>query len=244
MTHKINPICTVLLTVIATFFSSTVKAQTTVPSDTIYKIAVIEEQPAFPGGEVALFKYLGENIKYPVKAREKNIQGTVYVRFTIDKDGSVVDVSIKRGIGGGCDEEALKAVNAMPKWKPGTQQGDPVKVKYTMPVKFGLAPITPIIDETVPNFKGGERFLATYITTHIQYPVKEYRKKIEGTVIVSFTVAQNGAIKDATVTQSLTKKCDAEALRMVKTMPKWIPAKKNGIPIDAKYLLPVKFKLK
>ena len=71
-------------------------------------------------------------------ARENGIEGTVYIEFVIGKDGSVTGANVKRGIGGGCNEEALRVVNSMPKWKPGKQQGNPVKVKYTLPVKFKL----------------------------------------------------------------------------------------------------------
>lgn len=106
--------------------------------DNVYNMAVIEQQPSFPDGEAALFKYLGENIKYPTMARENGIEGKVYIEFVIDKDGSVTNAVVKRGIGGGCNEEALRVVNSMPRWKPGRQQGNPVKVKYTLPVSFKL----------------------------------------------------------------------------------------------------------
>ena len=104
----------------------------------VYNVTEVEQKPNFIGGDAALFKYLGENIKYPAMARENGIEGTVYVEFIIAKDGSITEANVKRGIGGGCNEEALRVVNSMPKWKPGKQQGNPVKVKYTLPVKFKL----------------------------------------------------------------------------------------------------------
>ena len=106
--------------------------------DNVYNIAVIEQIPSFPNGEAAMFKYLANNIKYPAIARENGIEGTVYVEFIIAKDGSVTEANVKRGIGGGCNEEALRIVNAMPKWIPAKQKNKPVKVKYTLPVKFKL----------------------------------------------------------------------------------------------------------
>jgi len=100
---------------------------------------IVEEMPEFPGGgESALLKYLSSNIKYPPLARENNIQGTVYVTFEIDQNGKVKDAKILRGIGGGCDEEALRVVSAMPQWKPGKQRGKPVRVQYNLPVRFTL----------------------------------------------------------------------------------------------------------
>jgi len=99
---------------------------------------VVEEMPSFPGGEEALMKYLGTSIKYPAIARENNIQGKVYLSFYVDKDGKVKEVKVLRGIGGGCDEEAVRVVKAMPEWKPGRQNGRNVAVYYNVPVNFTL----------------------------------------------------------------------------------------------------------
>ncbi len=99
---------------------------------------VVEENPEFVGGQAALMKFLSKNIKYPQMARETGISGTVYVRFVVEKNGSVSQVKVVRGIGGGCDEEAMRVVKMMPKWKPGRQRGKPVRVNFTLPVKFVL----------------------------------------------------------------------------------------------------------
>lgn len=100
---------------------------------------IVEEMPEFPGGgEKALLQYLSNNIKYPAIARENGITGTVYVTFEIDQNGRVKDAKILRGIGGGCDEEALRVVMNMPPWKPGKQRGKPVRVQYNLPVRFVL----------------------------------------------------------------------------------------------------------
>lgn len=104
----------------------------------LYTVVAVEQQPVFGNGDVALLQYLADKIKYPVMARENGIDGTVYAEFIIGKDGSVTDAKILRGIGGGCNEEALRVINGMPKWKPGRQQGNPVKVKFTLPIKFKL----------------------------------------------------------------------------------------------------------
>jgi protein TonB len=99
---------------------------------------VVEEMPTFPGGEGELINYLHKNIKYPSIARENNIQGRVYVTFVVDNDGKIKDAKVLRGIGGGCDEEALRVVRAMPDWKPGRQNGRNVQVQYNLPVNFTL----------------------------------------------------------------------------------------------------------
>ena len=99
---------------------------------------VVESMPEFPGGEAALYKFLGENIKYPQMAKESGIQGRVFVTFVVERNGSVTDVRVLRGIGGGCDEEAVRVVQNMPSWTPGKQRGKAVRVQYNLPVKFTL----------------------------------------------------------------------------------------------------------
>ena len=99
---------------------------------------VVENDPEFPGGAEALYKYLAQNIKYPQLARENNITGRVYVTFVVEKDGSVTGVRVLRDIGGGCGQEAIRVVKAMPKWTPGKQRGKNVRVQYNLPVNFSL----------------------------------------------------------------------------------------------------------
>ena len=100
---------------------------------------VVETMPEFPGGQQALFKYIGENIKYPVIAQENGIQGRVICQFVVNKDGSIVDVVAVRSSGeASLDKEAIRVIKSMPKWKPGKQRGKPVRVKYTVPVNFRL----------------------------------------------------------------------------------------------------------
>lgn len=99
---------------------------------------IVEKMPSFPGGDAQLVKYLSENIKYPAIARENGITGTVFVTFVVGPDGSVKDVKVLRGIGGGCDEEAKRVVMAMPKWEAGKQRGKPVSVQYNLPIRFIL----------------------------------------------------------------------------------------------------------
>jgi protein TonB len=89
-------------------------------------------------GEKALYEYIKNNVNYSELAIKTNIEGTVYVEFVVEKDGSISDVKVLRGIGGGCDEEAVRVVKSMPKWKPGKQRGQPVRVYYTLPIDFKI----------------------------------------------------------------------------------------------------------
>lgn len=107
-----------------------------VVEEEIFKI--VEQMPTFPGGEEELFKYLGKNIKYPAMARDAGISGRVFVTFVVEKNGEIKDVDVLRGIGGGCDEEAIRVVENMPNWKPGKQRGKSVRVQFNLPIFFNL----------------------------------------------------------------------------------------------------------
>ena len=117
----------------------------TLRMDTIEKVAedveifgMVEEMPSFPGGEVKLLEYIAKNLNYPQEAIEKGIEGRVFVGFIIDVDGSVTDVKLLRGIGGGCDEEAIRVIKSLPKWRPAKQNGVFSRVSYQIPVNFKL----------------------------------------------------------------------------------------------------------
>ena len=123
-------------TVVEEYIAPPVVEEEEVQEEEIFQI--VEEMPGFPGGDEAVYKYLRDNIRYPVIAMESGIQGRVYLTFVVEKNGSITDVKVMRGIGGGCDEEAVRVVQKMPKWNPGKQRGRPVRVLYSIPVIFTL----------------------------------------------------------------------------------------------------------
>jgi protein TonB len=98
----------------------------------------VEVQPSFMGGNSEMYKFLGKNLKYPTAAQRANIQGKVFLSFIVEKDGSITDIETMKGIGFGCDEEAMRVVKLMPKWIAGKQNGRNVRVKFTIPVFFKL----------------------------------------------------------------------------------------------------------
>ena len=98
----------------------------------------VELMPEFPGGNDEMFKFLAQNLRYPVEAREISVSGKVYIYFVVEPDGSISSLKVMRGIGSGCDEEALRVVSLMPKWIPGKQGGIAVRVQYILPVRFTL----------------------------------------------------------------------------------------------------------
>lgn len=107
-----------------------------VHSDTIYN--VVEELPVFPGGTEALMQFIAENIQYPELAKIKNIEGRVFVNFVIEADGKVSNAKVLRGIGHGCDEEAVRVISSMPDWQAGKQGGQAVRTSFNIPIRFAL----------------------------------------------------------------------------------------------------------
>ena len=119
-----------------TFIAPAVVEEEEESAQTIF--TVVEEMPDFPGGQAELLKFIAKSIKYPVIAQENGIQGRVICAFVVNKDGSVVDAEVLRGVDPSLDKEALRVIGTMPKWKPGKQRGKPVRVKYTVPITFRL----------------------------------------------------------------------------------------------------------
>ena len=240
-------------------------------NDSIYQI--VDEMPQYPGGEKAMMEYVAKNVKYPQEAKDKEIQGRVFVGFVVEKDGSVSTVKVLRGIGGGCDEEAVRVVSSMPKWKPGIKDGKPVRVSYMMPLNFKLTegqPAKPAqkadankpdmkpdkdgvyqIVEEMPRFPGDEKALMEYLKSNLQMPEKykgddaEFRLA-EYRTFIRFVVTEDGSISDVNLIKKTEgfKDLDDEALRVVKAMPKWNPGKMGGKPVKVYFNLPVIFKFK
>ena len=98
----------------------------------------LDKQPQFPGGDAALFKYLSANVKYPAVAEENGVQGRVLVEFIVERDGSISEVKVAKGVDPSLDREAVRVVSSMPRWSPGMLNGEAVRVKYTTPVTFRL----------------------------------------------------------------------------------------------------------
>jgi len=98
----------------------------------------VENSAEFPGGIEKFYAYLQKNMRYPAVARENNVQGKVFLTFVVEKDGSLTDIKVLRGIGSGCDEEAVRVIKASPRWKPGQQNGRNVRQQYTVPISFTL----------------------------------------------------------------------------------------------------------
>lgn len=126
----------VTLMMLVLFFSFTTSTAQTKKNDMVFD--VVEVMPQYPGGQIAMLKYIMENIKYPEQAMKEGIQGRVTVRFIVEKDGSISDVRPVLSVHPLLDKEAVRVVKSMPKWSPGKQNGKPVRVRFNVPVMFKL----------------------------------------------------------------------------------------------------------
>ncbi len=208
----------------------------------------VEKEPDYQGGENQLIKFLGRSIKYPPKAIDRSTCGRVLIGFVIDTAGKVGDVHIVRGIGDGCDEEAMRVVSSMPDWKPGSQNGKRVKVSYQLPILFEFQQNEPkrifrgaeridtvkIYNTTdiKPLFTGGESHLKDTLYKMIKGDLKGGGNTKSGTVEASFTVDETGHVMDVKILKSMSAVCDeavSEALRKLPSFVQVSPEKKKTV---------------
>ena len=227
--------------------STTVMAQNGEKEDRkVYDL--VEQMPTYPGGQSALFQWLSHNIKYPVEAEKHGIQGRVIARFVVMPDGILDSIKVVNSVDPSLDNEAIRVIRAMPKWNPGMKNGKPVMTRYILPVSFRLSNGKQKPNEkshvSRPSFPKGKDALSKYISDSIKYPATAKKKGIQGRVHIGFYVEADGSLTEITVLAPLDPELDAEAMRIVKSMPKWIPAKdKEGKAVKAHYTLPVTFRL-
>jgi TonB family protein len=232
-----------------------ISMQTYAQNDTANKaVPFVQTNPQFPGGDAALINFIQQNIHYPEDARLGEIEGKVLMRFVVMEDGSISDVQILRSVYPSVDAEAKRVVSRFPKFTPGTQQGKPVRVYYNLPVVFRLSsngskgsdsgPVYSASQvEFEPYFPGGDAALTKFINKNMIYPDAAKQKGIEGKEEIKFIIYTDGSLTDIHVAKPLDPDLDAEAIRLVKLLPKFKPGYKDGAPVKTYYNQSVKFKL-
>ncbi|MGB4400957.1 MAG: energy transducer TonB, partial [Daejeonella sp.] len=220
--------------------------------------AVQDRMPSFPGGMKAWQEYLVNTLKFPPLAKSNNVQGNVIVKFTVEKDGSLGEIKVLRGIGSGADEEAVRVIAQSPKWIPGTIDGKPARVTFTVPINFGGSnPVQMgagrdvpdgVFDfstaEVLPEFEGGMAGWGKYLSENLKYPEQAKKDSISGRVIVGFVVEKDGSLSDIKVLRGIGGGADEEAVRVLKNSPNWKPGKiLDGNVVRVAYTMPIFFKL-
>ncbi|MBI5325631.1 MAG: TonB family protein [Ignavibacteriae bacterium] len=233
----------------------------------------IDSHAVFQTGWDGMWKYINSRINIPKELIDNNKCGKLAVRFEVDTDGSIENVRVaqskefggewKKGeLGYGCDEEAIRVVKEMPKWKPAISEGKPVKLTQSLILFFGTKEMEKKWNETERDkdnwmetktetdneskgikfkFPGGYDAMAGFIAKNINYPETARKNGVQGTVIVVFKIKSDGSISDVKIDKSVGSGCDEEAIRVIKLMPKLVC--KSETPKSQEVKLPIAFKL-
>lgn len=205
-----------------------------------------EKVASFPGGEAAFFKYIRDNIKYPKEEKDASKQGTVYVSFVVEKDGSITNVETLKGVPGapGLSKEAERVIASMPKWIPGEMNGKPVRLQMTQPIKFVLQDNSPpektlcgstlkpemgsvydFLTGRKPEFNGGDKALQDYVKQEMLKQKKLYESLSGKTIHISFIVDKDGQVCNVYGVNNPVADANAELVagQIFCAMPAWIP---------------------
>lgn len=235
-------------------------------------LKVVEEMPRFPGCEdlassserkacadKKMLEYIFKNLKYPAKAHDEGIEGTVVVGFVVEKDGSLSNIEVLRGVGGGASEEVVRLIQSMNdnniRWIPGKEKGKAVRVRFNLPIRFKLdnetnAVTPPAPKDSQPLFAGcttadpaecSNSKLFAFIGANLKYPNSARSSNIQGMVVASFVIDENGQVVEPSIVKPLSPECDNEVLRLLREMPRWTPAYKEGKAQRTELKLPIRF---
>ncbi|GAB3860628.1 hypothetical protein GCM10028822_38810 [Hymenobacter terrigena] len=218
----------------------------------------VEQMPQLPGGggSAAVVNAIQSRVMYPAQAIQQHIEGRVFVSFTVGENGMVRDAKVVKGIGAGCDESVLAAVQQLPQFIPGRQAGRPVPVSFTVPVTFRMiAPAGGLAapDDTLhriytlvqqmpeqPGGGGSEAILRAVQRALVQ-PVAALASRKTEKVFVAFVVGPSGVVRDAKVVKGVNPEYDAAAVAAINNLPRFIGGKMLGRPVSVSFTVPVEF---
>ncbi len=199
------------------------------------------DTPRFLRGEAALKKYFTDN---KISLAPDSLKGvdTVCVAVVINEDGSPTLPEIKKASAYITEKKLLEACEKMPKWLPAYQDGKPIKKEALISLRIPTNKVFDVVEQ-MPSFNGGMSALMQHLSSNIKYPVEAEKKGIQGRVICTFVVERDGSISGVKVAKSVDPLLDKEALRVVSSMPNWIPGRQKGSAVRVKYTLPITFRL-
>lgn len=229
-----------LLTVIVFISFQFVYAQETneLLDDKPYSLSGIDVKPEFPGGMNAFYSFISSN--YNVTDSKDFPGGKVFVNFIIEKDGEVSEIKVLRDVGFGTGEEAIRVLKKCPKWIPGEQNGKFVRCSYALPIVLPAYIYEVKEVDVPPNYIGGFERISSIISENFLQPVsKEFKG---GDVLISFIVESDGTISNTQIYKDLGFGTGEEALRVLKGIKNWIPAKKNKKNVRCNFGIPIKLK--
>ncbi len=227
---------------------------------------IVEETATYPGGMTEWHEFVAQNFQYPAQARRLGVEGKVFVQFVVEKDGSLGEFQVLKGIGAGCDAEAMRVMALSKPWNPAKQRGKIVRQRMVMPIIFKLSNNSSIADPDNAaiefNQKGNEegdivftqvQESATYpngmsefyefVSNNINYPAKAKEMGIEGKVHIQFIVEKDGKLTDLIILKGIGAGCDEEAMRLLAQSKTWNPGKQGGKVVRQRMVIPINFKL-
>ncbi len=205
---------------------------------------IVEEQPEYPGGFGEMMKFIQSNFEYPAIAKEMGDEGTVYVQFVVEKDGSISNVKAIRGVTEELDAESIRVVKAMPTWSPGKQKGRPVRARFTLPIRCKLSDPAPKKPNLTPaRYPGSFTDMIQHTMNELKYPEDALKYGETGDVKLEFSVSETGKISNVKVVESAYPSLEKEAIRIVNTFPDYIPAKKDGVNVPSVAYMLIPFNL-
>ena len=213
----------------------------------------VEQMPQLPGGggNPAIVRAIQSKVRYPLTALRQNIQGRVFVSFLVKANGAVRNAKIVQGIGGGCDEEVLAVVRQLPNFTPGTQNGRPVTVGFTVPITFKIAAevttdsilhvYTLVVQMPQLPGGGGNAAIARTLQQALVVPADVPNQALPSKVFVNFMVGPSGVVHAIKVVRGLNAACDAAAVAAVQKLPRFVGGRLNGQPATVSITVPVLF---
>jgi TonB family protein len=238
-------------------------------TSSVVENVIIDGEPNYPAGSDSFYDLLSRRVKIPEAAIQKGIQGNVKLSFVVGLQGNLSDFEIQNSLGSGCDEEAIRVVKSLGNWSAAQKNGQAFVSKKSISVAFGVPQLRESYTEQVkqeipepprevmrvqeeeiytaveqyPEFPGGIAEYAKYIEKNLIYPEDAKTKKLEGNVYVQFMVFTDGSANNFQILKSMGSGTDEEAIRVLKSVPRWKPGNQSGRAVPSRLTIPVKFKL-
>ena len=241
-----------------------VKGEATIDDeDKVYEFENVDKIPEFSNGGETIYEWLDKNLIYPKECKDKKIEGSVYVNYIVERDGKLSNIHSTQAAHPALEKEAIRVIGLMPKWKPAVHEGKTVRCKYRTPIMFLIKgkkrtisqpnkaeKVTTTDEEKIygkvdknAEYPGGTEALMKFMMTNLKYPETCRKEGIQGRVVIKFVVNTDGSIVDMEEVRSPHADLTAEAMRIIKMMPKWTPATVGGKTIRSRFNLPVMFRL-
>lgn len=202
---------------------------------------VVEKMPEYPGGIKEMITFIAENLRYPQELAGSNILGRVITNFIVNKDGSISNIEVIRGIDPLLDAEAVRVISTMPNWNPGLILGEPVNVRFTLPIMFRFEEYYVANIQTIDNLKEENSIEVSdekdtkenplyikYLSDNIRYPVRAQEKGLDGLIRVTFDVSSDGEVSNIQITEGRVNWLKKEVMKLIKKLPKEIALLRTG----------------